>query len=222
MRPRTSRRISPALSSTLMCFEAAASEMANGSRELADRPLAVGELAKHPPAGCVAERVKDGVSSGASSSTMWLNVSSVSKVNRWLNELPVAAPMSKWFCKTLACKFISGDVSLPVPAYRRNRDHAVCEDVCATGDRSNFFIFSPQPIEKSRFGQIKPRKSKLLLGLLGVAWTVWLPSRAACAFAPTSWRAEATARLRRWTSSPGVAMTAILRPKAAVMREERG
>ena len=47
-----------------MCFEAAASEMANGCGELADRPLAGGEFAQHPAAGRVAEGVKDGVELG--------------------------------------------------------------------------------------------------------------------------------------------------------------
>ncbi len=32
-----------------------------GFRKLADRPLAVGEFAQHPPAGGVAEGVKDGI-----------------------------------------------------------------------------------------------------------------------------------------------------------------
>ena len=60
MRPRTSRRISPALSSTLMCFEAAASEMANGCASWPTDSLAAGEFAQHPPAGRIAEGVKDG------------------------------------------------------------------------------------------------------------------------------------------------------------------
>ena len=64
MRPRTSRRISPAFSSALMCLEAAASEIAKGSRKLADRALAAGEFAQHPPARGVAEGVEDGVQLG--------------------------------------------------------------------------------------------------------------------------------------------------------------
>ena len=46
-----------------------------GLRKLADRPLAAGELAKHPPARGVAEGVKDGIQLRRSNSTMWLNVS---------------------------------------------------------------------------------------------------------------------------------------------------
>ena len=74
-RPRTSRWINPALSKTLMCFEAAASEMAKGCSELADGPLAGCEFEKHAPARCVAQRVEDGAQLGRLNSTMWLNVS---------------------------------------------------------------------------------------------------------------------------------------------------
>ena len=59
-------RISPAPSRTLMCFEAAASEMAKGSRELAHSSLPGGKLEKHPPAGRIAQRMKDGTELGAS------------------------------------------------------------------------------------------------------------------------------------------------------------
>ena len=64
MRPRTSRRISPALSSALMCFEAAVERDREGFRQLADRPLAPGKLAQHTPACGVAEGVEDGVQPG--------------------------------------------------------------------------------------------------------------------------------------------------------------
>ena len=60
MRQRISRRISPAFSSTLMCFEAAASDIANGSASSPTRALAAGEVAEHPPPGRVAEGVEDG------------------------------------------------------------------------------------------------------------------------------------------------------------------
>ena len=43
-----------------MCFEAAASEIAKGSCELADGPLAGGELEQHSPARGIAQRVEDG------------------------------------------------------------------------------------------------------------------------------------------------------------------
>ena len=43
-----------------MCFEAAASEMVNGSASWLDGALAAGELAEHPPARRVSERVEDG------------------------------------------------------------------------------------------------------------------------------------------------------------------
>jgi hypothetical protein len=37
-----------------------------------------------------------------------------------------------------------------------------------------FYIFSPQPIEKSRFGRIKPSKPKqFYLDLLGCPWSAW-------------------------------------------------
>ena len=74
MRPRTSRRISPAFSRALMCFDAAASDIAKGSRQLADRALARGEFAQHAPAGGVAQGVEDGIQLGATNSTMWLNI----------------------------------------------------------------------------------------------------------------------------------------------------
>ena len=57
-----------------MCFEAAASEMAKGSSELAHGSLAGRELDQHATARRVAQRVKDGRELGANSSTMWLNM----------------------------------------------------------------------------------------------------------------------------------------------------
>ena len=59
-RPRTSRWISPALSKTLMCFEAAASDMAKGSASWPTVRSPRGEFEKHAPARGVAERVKHG------------------------------------------------------------------------------------------------------------------------------------------------------------------
>ena len=54
----------PGASSTLMCLEAAASDMAKGSRKLAYRSLAAGEIAQHPPARGIAEGMKDGIEPG--------------------------------------------------------------------------------------------------------------------------------------------------------------
>ena len=48
-------------SSALMCFEAAASEMAKGSASRPDILLTPGEFAKHPPPRGVAERMEDGI-----------------------------------------------------------------------------------------------------------------------------------------------------------------
>lgn len=45
-----------------------------GLRELAYRALATGEFAQHPPAGGVAEGMKDGIQLGGCNSTMWLNI----------------------------------------------------------------------------------------------------------------------------------------------------
>ena len=64
MRPRISRRISPALSSALMCFDAAASEIAKGSASWPTVRSPLGQIVKHPPAGGVAEGVKDGIQLG--------------------------------------------------------------------------------------------------------------------------------------------------------------
>ena len=60
VRPRISRSMSAAFSSTLMCFDAAASEIVNGSCKLRYRPLTMSELTKHLPPRGIAEGVKHG------------------------------------------------------------------------------------------------------------------------------------------------------------------
>jgi hypothetical protein len=52
--------LAAAYSSTLMCFEAAASDIANG-RELAHGAFPAREIAQHPAPRGIAEGVKDGV-----------------------------------------------------------------------------------------------------------------------------------------------------------------